>query len=276
VDKKTLLVILISLAIVILIANEMLSAPANSVSTAEEQPIKVNELVTEGGSEQTISGKSSDNKDDHYLSYVNCGDNKNQFLSDINNLIERADEDTLEFVDNRVEECDKWFDYLSLLNPSDAEKLVGNHKEKKELLISLGSFVPDSQTMGKASKALLTNDDPYVSGLSLHYLLRFDLEFAKKLAQEMNTQNVNFLTASEKFIFLYQCYAGEDCAEGGQIMQDLCQMDPVTCELSYPELVRREVTPNQYDDFILAINSVNSIISSDWFEERDILNPTDP
>lgn len=254
----------------------MLSVPVNSGSGTKEQPIEINELGTEGEPAQIISDKSSDDKDDNYLSYFDCGDNKDQFLSDINMLIERADEGTLEFVDNRVEQCDKWFDYLSLLNPSDAEKLIGNHKERKELLISLGSFVPNSQTMEKASKALLTNDDPYVSGLSLHYLLRFDLEFAKKLAQEMNTQNINFLTESEKFIFLYQCYAGEDCAEGGQIMQDLCQMDPVACELSYPELVRREVTPNQYDDFILAINSVNSIISSDWFEEREILNPTDP
>ncbi|MCB1581915.1 MAG: hypothetical protein R3E90_01780 [Marinicella sp.] len=258
------------------IANKKMSSHA--ISEAVDQ--KVSEQRPENLIESIpVENEDATNKDqegDLYLAYVECGESKEQFLLNVDSIIKNADQDLLESIDQTLARCEIWFDYLSSLDSSESEKLLKKHKDRSDFIVSLASLEQDNNVLGDAIDTLIKNDDPYLSSLSLEYLLRFDFEFREKLAETMNTKDINFLLGNEKLIFLYQCYAGEDCTANGQIMQGLCQIDPVTCNLSYPELVRREVTPNQFDDFILAINSVNTIINSDWFKEREVLNPTDP
>jgi len=239
---------------------------------SEQNPGNVIEAI----SEKNEDARNKDQKDDLYLAYVECGESKEQFLLTVDTIVKNADQDLLESMEQTLERCEIWFDHLSSLDSSDSEKLIKKHEDRSNFIVSFASLEQDNKILSDAIDTLIKNDDPYLSSLSLEYLLRFDFDFREKLAETMNTKDINFLLGNEKVIFLYQCYAGEDCTPNGQIMQGLCQIDPVTCDLSYPELVRREVTPNQFDDFILAINSVNIIINSDWFVEREILNPTDP
>lgn len=268
-----IIIALFLLVIVFVIANKKISSPIIFDAVNQNISDQNNANITEAIpiTSKNITNKSQ--KEDFYLSFVECGTNKEQFLSAIDAILENADQAFLEAIDQKLDLCENWFDHLSSLNPSDLEKLIKKQKDRSDFIISLASLEINDNTFNAAINALIKHDDPYLSSLSLEYLLRFDSDFKTKLADEMNVKDINSLIRNEKLIFLYQCYAGEDCTANGQFMQDLCQIDPVTCGLSYPELVRQEVTPNQFDDFILVINSVNTIINSDWFKKRDILSP---
>lgn len=258
------------------IANKKMSSHVISEAVDQRVSEQNHESVIEAISEKNEDAINKDQKDGLYLAYVECGESKEQFLLTVDSIVKNADQDLLESIEQTLERCEIWFNHLSSLDSSDSEKLIKKHKDRSNFIVSLASLEQDNNILSDAIDTLIKNDDPYLSSLSLEYLLRFDFDFREKLAETMNIKDINFLLGTEKLIFLYHCYAGEDCTPNGQIMQGLCQIDPVTCGLSYPELVRREVTPNQYDDFILAINAVNSIVNSDWFQDREILNPTVP
>jgi len=276
--KKILLILAISVLVTIyLVTNNadeineprIETKPSNEII---EDPSKTDRLSEPEKVSLTKYGEELDN----YGLFVNCGSDRSLFTERLN-LIDQSKFDSEQIIifDDHIDQCHEWFLQLENYSEIEYKKLIQNLQKQKETLISLGTLKYNENTLDLARKEI-NSSDAYLSSIALQYLLRFDSDFIKEVASRMGVTDVTFLQNSYHPIGLFMCSNGEDCSETSPLMIDLCVIDEKSCNRSYEALVRELVTFNQYDDYLHAIQIINSIINSDWFEERGILNPIDP
>ncbi len=234
------------------------------------------EVINVNGNEEKTSIKYSSSHDYNYDLSQSCGFDSDKFYDEINRAYtDNLANEKLEHLENLVDNCTDWFDKLSSLSNSDIKSIELEVKRKHKILSELSSLKYDKKTLTKAT-SMVFNKDPEIAGTALLYLLSFDNSFLIKIGEGMGITDIEFLRGNINLSFLFVCQNGMDCSSDSSLMTDLCLINENSCGLSFESSLMRQITPNQYDDYLHALQVINSIINSDWFEQRDILNPTDP
>jgi len=204
--------------------------------------------------------------------FNNCGfsqeiyDKRNEAI----NIKELKDEQLDKF-DEEIQDCNKWFAELQNLPLERLKQLKLKFEKKKKLLTRLIKYKYDKNTLG-LSRRQVSSDDFDIKSASLAYLLKFDFDFQKQIAQEMNVSQINYLTTDGITLnILYLCHHGYDCSSQSQIMQDTCRRDENSCGMSFPTWLRSgQVSLNLYDDMMRAIIAIDKVLDSDWFLEHQL------
>jgi len=275
VNKIAVLVILCVLVTLYLVTNRQEKLKEeNKVAVSES----VNSIPNNGIEiKNTIKANAEEKQLYNYYSHAFCGVDKNIFFQRYGKLDHlNLTEEVLDGLEKTINDCEQWFIDLESMDEESRNSLVQTLEERKELItafVNLRSFDPKTHAMAITE---VQSDNPEISSFALTYLLNFDQEFLQKIAGQMNVQNVNFLMNSQYPSDIYRCLKGDDCSATSQVMTDICIMDQTTCGLSYLDMIRNDITPNQYDDIMRALQIVDYLINSDWFEQREFLNPNDP
>jgi len=231
--------------------------------------------IKKEASDLQIKAISEYNHND-YERHQTCGFDEKIFhesLEDIN--YQSISKIELNRIENTITDCKKWFDRLTNISDSELGQIKLKIKEKNQILEGLSNISFDENKIIKAT-SLIRHEDPDIFGTALLYLLTYDNRFITKIGEEIGTSDISFLRANIDLSLLYSCQNGLDCSVKSSLMQDMCILDEGACNLSFNSWLRQTKTINQYDDFIVSLSIINSIINSGWFEEREILNPTDP
>lgn len=211
----------------------------------------------------------------HYSFYGksnNCG--FSQELYDKRNAeidIKELKEEEIEKFYDSMQECNVWFARLQDVPVEKLKQLEIDVKKKRGLLTKLFIYEYSKDILSLARKEVF-NDDPDINFIALEYLLKFDFDFQKQVAQEMNVSNISYLSANgSNFIFLFLCQHGYDCSAQSQIMQDTCRRDENSCDMSFPAWLRSgQISLNLYDDMMRAIIAIDIVLDSDWFLENPL------
>ncbi len=206
-----------------------------------------------------------------------CGFSKKKFHESMDNInYQSMSTSELDHIEKVLVNCQKWFENLAEISDSDINQIKLRIEEKDQILKELSiEKAYDSNIMIKATK-LINHDDPDISGSALLYLLTYDNQFLIKIGEEMGTSDLSFLRGNLDLSILYSCQNGLDCSPEGVFMQDMCVIDESACNLTVNSWLRQKKTINQYDDLMISFSIINSLLNSDWFQDRDILNPPDP
>jgi len=242
---------------------------------AETYKRQQNEFTNKTVDEKRVDNIQS-NHDYKYDLSEKCGFDIEKYYEEVSQFETNSHvEKEISHLEKLMADCDVWFDELSNLSDTELKKIKITNKKKYELLSELSAYEYQKSTINKAMN-MVSHADPDIAGTALLYLLSFDNGFLIKIGEKMGVSNVEFLQANLHLAGLFGCQQGMDCSATGALMTDLCYINEGSCGLSYEASLMRQITNNQYDDLLHALQVINLIFSSDWFEDRDILNPTDP
>ncbi len=268
---KTLLVAIIAVIIAIVFFYKFPNESINSSNhqNLDEQDSQVKDIA------QNLSYLHPVIKDQSHLTdydlHKSCGFSENKFHESMDGVdYNSMSELELAHIEKTLVNCEDWFENLAQISSSELNQIKLRIREKNQILRELNTLSAeasyDVKIISKA-KTLVQHQDPDISASALLYLLTYDNEFINKVGEEMGTSDVSFLRANLDLSVLYSCQKGLDCQSDSALMQDMCVIDESSCNLSFNAWLRQNKTMNQYDDMIISLNIINSIISSNWFEQ---------
>lgn len=249
---------------------------AQQLTAAKKVPVEIEKTDKDKSDKGELRKADGQNKFDlagHYgfemFSYCGFDIKRHQEQMKILDL-ESFNAEQLERLDEFVDSCNAWFERLNSLDDKSLEEIKQKLLAKKKLLTSLAIYEYKDEAINQAI-ANIKHSDADISATALLYLLSFDYDFLNKIGEAIGTNDTRFLQSNVNFSTLFLCQRRAHlCAADSSLMEDLCFLDKKACNLSYEAFFRETVNIDQYNNYLNALQVINSIIESDWFEQREL------
>ncbi len=236
--------------------------------TASE--VTFNNNFAEGSVINNIIGRCGYRVDDFYLKGAK---------TDISEMTQRQ----LNSFEKLEEVCLDWYDHLDKTDIQEIQKnREGWIKEYENYLEVYTEEQVNSQLLLNAvndiKKGINETSDFRMIESQLIYLLHFDTELQLKIGEELGTSSLEFIRSLEGAIYTSQlviCYYS-DCGPNSFNMLRTCLSYDEFCGMSVQQHLQNRLTYSQFTDWQNAADVLYRLIETNWFSERELLNPTDP
>jgi len=186
------------------------------------------------------------------------------------NSLKQSDIDINDLTENQLnafdqlsskELCNDWYEYADTLSEEDLIEIKNLRAETGKLYENFSSF-SDKDKIEHVRKILNGDLIGLDKSFALYYLLENDFEFTKLVANEINTENLRYVSQSAFVVAdLFICQSNpSSCSKKSSKMLQICLFEEEYCNIDYIGYLEKKHTLNEVNDFYNILDAARKLL----------------
>lgn len=168
-------------------------------------------------------------------------------------------------VDDKLEFCEKWESSLDNLTN---QQIIGFETDKQNSKNRFNDFIKlnSNEKLEVATSVLKGEDNSIGKNLAISYTLKYDLDFARELANKVGTENIDMVVNNRREILsIYKCQNDlTTCNSKSSRMVALCSFNEEYCEIDYFAYLDKSRTGNEVNDLYNLSNALRELLEGNF------------